>query len=79
LPYTNKDAYIYRREAGKNGRNEIPVQLSRIMERKAPDIRLEANDILYIPDNRGKRMTAETLRTLTTFGLSTATGVLIWK
>jgi polysaccharide export outer membrane protein len=79
LPYTNKNAFIYRREAGKSERNEIPVQLTRIMEHKAPDIPLQSNDILYIPDSRGKRISAETLRTITTFGVSTATGVLIWK
>jgi len=79
LPYTNKDAFIYRREAGKDDRSEIPVQLTRIMEHKAPDIRLQANDILYIPDSKGKRISAETVRTLTGFGVSAATGILIWK
>lgn len=78
LPYTNKDAFIYRREGGKEGRSEIPVQLTRIMEHKAPDIPLQSNDILYIPDSRGKRLSAETLRTLTGFGVSAATGLLIW-
>jgi hypothetical protein len=27
------------------------------MERKAPDTPLLANDILYVPDNKGRRMT----------------------
>ncbi len=79
LPYTNKDAFIYRREAGKSGRSEIPVQLTRIMEHKAPDIPLEANDILYIPDSKGKRLSAETLKTLTGFGVSAGSGLLIWR
>ena len=78
LPYTNKDAFIYRREVGKEGRSEIPVQLTHIMEHKAPDIPLQSNDILYIPDSRGKRLSAETLRTITGFGVSAATGILIW-
>ena len=26
------------------------------MERKAPDATLMANDILYVPDNKGRRM-----------------------
>lgn len=79
LPYTNKNAFIYRREQANSERTEIPVPLTRIMEHKAPDIHLEANDILYIPDSRGKRLSAETLRTITGFGVQTATGVLIWK
>ncbi len=79
LPYTNKEAYIYRREPGKTDRSEIQVPLTQIMEHKSPDVHLQANDILYIPDSRGKRLTAETIRTVTGFGVQTATGILVWK
>lgn len=78
MPYANKEAFIYRTEAGKNSRNEIPIELSRIMDRKAPDVPLEANDILYVPDSKGKRMTAQTLERLAGFGSATASGMLIW-
>lgn len=78
LPYTNKEAFIYRREAGKSERGEIPIQLARILDRKAPDVALEANDILYIPDNKGKKLTAQTIDRLAGFGAATASGVLIW-
>jgi polysaccharide export outer membrane protein len=56
MPYAAKEAYIYRRE-GNGSKNEIPIPLSKIMERKAPDTPLLANDILYVPDNKGRRMT----------------------
>ncbi|HZQ51637.1 MAG TPA: polysaccharide biosynthesis/export family protein [Bryobacteraceae bacterium] len=79
LPYTNKQAYIYRREAGKSSRDEIPVQLSRILDHKAADVALRANDILYIPDSKGRRMTAQTLERIAGFGTATASGLLIWK
>jgi polysaccharide export outer membrane protein len=79
LPYTNKDAYIYRREAGRNSRNEIVVPLQQIMRHKAPDVSLEANDILYVPDSSGRRVSAETIKVLTGFGISTASGLLIWR
>jgi len=78
LPYTSKQAFIYRREAGKNDRDEIPIQLGRILDRKAPDIPLQANDILYIPDNKGRKMTAQALDRIAGFGTSTASGVLIF-
>lgn len=41
--------------AGGIGRTEISVALSKIMERKAPDLALAANDILYVqpPPTRG--------------------------
>jgi polysaccharide biosynthesis/export protein len=78
MPYSNKEAYIYRREGGKDGRDEIPIPLERILERKAPDVPLQANDILYVPDNKGRRLTAQTLERIAGFGASTASGVLIW-
>ena len=52
--FASKNAFIYRREAN-GSKNEIPVQLDKILQRKSPDVPLIANDILYIPDNRGKR------------------------
>lgn len=78
MPYASKEAYIYRREGGKDGRDEIPIPLERILERKAPDVPLQANDILYVPDNKGRRLTAQTLERIAGFGASTASGVLIW-
>lgn len=55
LPYTQKVAYIYRKEAGQAGQDGIPVQLAEIMKRKAPDMALLPNDILYIPENGAKK------------------------
>lgn len=54
-PYAQKMAYIYRTEGASGGKNEIPIELSKIMERKSPDVALLPNDVLYIPDNKGKR------------------------
>jgi polysaccharide export outer membrane protein len=55
MPYASKEAFIYRRE-GQGPKNEIPVHLDQIMKRKAPDVVLTANDIVYIPDNKGRRL-----------------------
>jgi polysaccharide export outer membrane protein len=70
-PYSTKEAYIYRRE-GSGSKNEIAVPLDKIMARKAADVPLIANDILYIPDNKGKRMTLGALEKI--LGLGTALG-----
>jgi polysaccharide export outer membrane protein len=79
LPFSAKQAFIYRREAGAQAKNEIPIELQRIVDRKAPDVPLEANDILYVPDNKGRRMTITTLEKLAGFGAATASGVIIWR
>jgi polysaccharide export outer membrane protein len=77
LPYASKQAYIYRREASGDKR-EIPVELDKILQRKAPDVALQVDDILYIPDNKSRRNTVNIIDRITSFGASTASGVLIW-
>jgi polysaccharide export outer membrane protein len=73
-PYSTKEAYIYRRE-GNGNKNEILVPLDQIMRRKAPDVPLTANDILYIPESKGKRLTARTVEAI--IGLSGASAAAL--
>jgi polysaccharide export outer membrane protein len=53
-PYAYKKAYIYRHD-GSGAKQEIPVQLAKIMKRKLPDVHLQPDDILYVPDSSGRR------------------------
>jgi polysaccharide export outer membrane protein len=77
MPYAAKEAYIYRRE-GNGSKNEIAIPLSKIMERKAPDTPLLANDILYVPDNKGRRMTLGALDKIVTFGAAAGATALAY-
>ncbi|MGI8958248.1 MAG: SLBB domain-containing protein [Bryobacteraceae bacterium] len=79
LPFAAKQAYIYRRESGTKTQNEIPIELSRIIDRKSPDVSLKANDVLYIPDNKHRRMTMTALDRIVGFGSATASGLVIWQ
>jgi polysaccharide export outer membrane protein len=67
MPYATKEAYIYRRE-GTGSKSEIPIPLSKIMERKAPDMPLLADDILYVPDRKTRRMTLGALEKVVLVG-----------
>lgn len=78
-PFASKVAYIYRREGSGSNKDEIPIELQKIMERKKPDVTLQANDILYIPDDKHRRLTMNMLDRIATFGAGTASGVLIWR
>jgi len=60
-PFAGKLAYVYRGNGDLAGKQELPIELDKIMRRKAPDVRLMADDLLYIPDNRGRRMAVTTL------------------
>jgi len=79
LPYTGPLAFIYRRVPGSPALTEVPIELGRIMDRKAPDLPLAANDILYIPESKGKKLAATVIERLSGFGSSTATGLIVWR
>ena len=76
-PYAAKEAYVYRRSPAGT-KTEIPVALGQIMKRKSPDVPLKANDILYIPDEKGKRLTAQTLDRIAGIGGQAAVGYAIY-
>ena len=51
-----KRAMIIRRNPAKpDGREEIAVNLTKVLEGHQPDSQLQANDILFVPDSAGKR------------------------
>ncbi|HYM11508.1 MAG TPA: polysaccharide biosynthesis/export family protein, partial [Bryobacterales bacterium] len=78
LPFASKEAYIYRREAS-GAKNEIPIELRKMLDRKSPDVPLVANDILYIPDNRTRRASMTALERIASFGAGTLSGVLVYN
>jgi polysaccharide export outer membrane protein len=78
-PFSGKVAYIQRADDKSSAKSEVTVELKKIMDRKAPDVELQPKDILYIPDNTGRRLTAGVLERLAGFGSATASGLLIWR
>jgi len=62
LPYCDNTAFIYRAESGSSGKTQIPVQFKKIMDRKAPDVTVMADDVVYIPENSGRRVRSDTLK-----------------
>ena len=52
------DAVIMRTNPATGARDEIPVHVKQIANRKADDVPMKSNDVLYIPDSRGKKVLA---------------------
>ena len=52
------DAVIMRTNLATGNRDQIPVRLKDIQNRKADDVPMKSNDILYIPDSGGKKALA---------------------
>lgn len=77
MQFASQQAYIYRREGAAGGaKNEIPIELKKIMERKSPDVPLQANDILYVPDRQGRRIGMAALERILMFGGGAATAAI---
>jgi len=79
IPFAANEAYVYRRRPGTDNKDEIPVALSRIIARKSPDVTLEGDDIFYVPDSKGRRLSISAIERIAGFGAATASGLLIWR
>jgi polysaccharide biosynthesis/export protein len=74
--FASKRAYIYRTVDTQKTKQEIPVELAKIMDRKAPDVPLQAGDILYVPDDHSKRATLGLVDKLIGLGSITSSAVV---
>ncbi|MGH9657954.1 MAG: polysaccharide biosynthesis/export family protein, partial [Bryobacteraceae bacterium] len=79
MPFAGKVAYIYRREAEGSAKIEIPVELDKLLKRKSPDLALRADDVLYIPDNSGRRVGLAALEKAILFGSTAGATALVWR
>ncbi len=58
-----------------SGRQEVAVDLSRIMSGKARDLYLGPNDVLFVPNSAAKSVTTRSIET----ALQIGTGIVIWR
>jgi len=50
-----KEAIILRKNPGTGKRDEVPVDLNKVMHLKTEDVTLQDSDILFVPDSNGKK------------------------
>jgi polysaccharide export outer membrane protein len=68
-------ALIIRRGAENTGREEIALNLGKILQGKSPDPVLEPNDILFVPESGGKKALLRSAEA----AVQMATGIVIWR
>jgi polysaccharide export outer membrane protein len=68
-------AMILRQPPGSSQRQEVPVDVKKILTLKSEDIPLRQNDILYVPDSTGKHA----LRRSAEVAIAIATGAAIFR
>jgi polysaccharide biosynthesis/export protein len=69
-----KNARVLRADGGAT-REQIPANITRIMQNKEPDLQLHPDDILYIPNSVGKQIGIQGIET----GIALGTGIAIWR
>jgi polysaccharide export outer membrane protein len=72
---STKGARILRASANSKERQEITLNLRRVLDGKGGDMVMHPEDILYIPGNASKRASVQLLQT----GLQITTGLIIWR
>jgi polysaccharide biosynthesis/export protein len=71
-----KHAVVIRQDPSKPGeRQELPVDLERVLAGRAPDEPLQAGDILFVPDSQSQKA----LRRAAEAAVQITTGVIIWR
>jgi len=68
-----KEAVILRKNGETGKRDELPVDLNKVMRLQTEDVALQASDILFVPDSAGKRA----LHRAGDVALSLTTGIAI--
>jgi polysaccharide export outer membrane protein len=68
-------AVVIRKDVATGKKTEMEVNLNKIMQRKAEDVHLVANDILFVPDSTGKRA----LRRTGELALGVTSGLIILR
>lgn len=75
-PFASKQAYIYR--AGPGARSEVRIELDEILRRKQADVTVLPDDIIYIPDNKGRRLSVAAIERILAFGSSAGATALVY-
>ena len=70
-----KAVIIRKRPGAPEGREEIPVDLKKILAGRAPDAAMQPNDILFVPDSTGKKA----LRRAAEVAVQISTGLILWR
>jgi polysaccharide biosynthesis/export protein len=76
--FSCKVAFIYRHTDSGAQKQEIPLELDKIMKRKIPDQQLYATDVLYIPDATGRRVSMMALERILAFGSTAGATALVY-
>ncbi|HEY6291300.1 MAG TPA: polysaccharide biosynthesis/export family protein [Terriglobia bacterium] len=71
----NKALIVHPKSSGAGDEEDAPVKLNDILAGRAPDEPMHANEILFVPDSKGK----QAMRRAAEAAVQITTGVIIWR
>jgi len=69
------DSAVILRQDATGAKQEIPVPVKKMLKRQADDVKLQAGDVLYVPDSTAKKVAARAAEA----ALAVSSGVLIYR
>jgi polysaccharide export outer membrane protein len=69
------DARILRRNGEGGSRQEVAVNVKKILKGDSQEVSLQGNDILFIPEAGGKAVAGKAIDTM----LRVGTGLMVWR
>lgn len=70
-----QNSLILRKTADSTDRQEIPIDLRKVLAGRSPDVMMQANDVLLVPTSTGKKIAARAIEAI----VQTGTGIAIWR
>jgi len=75
LNASSQHARILRNSGSSATREQIPIDLKKVLAGKIPDVQLMPDDVLFVPDNTAKRAATRAAEA----ALTTISGLIIWR
>jgi protein involved in polysaccharide export with SLBB domain len=79
-PTAGSKAFLLRPSASRSEKKEeIALNLKKLMKRQDPDLPLQTDDVIFIPDSKARRLGEAALTTGITSLIYSSAGGLIWR
>ncbi|MBI3694976.1 MAG: polysaccharide biosynthesis/export family protein [Acidobacteria bacterium] len=78
-PTASTKAFLLRPAAGAQQKTEVALDLKKLMRRQAPDLSLESNDVIFIPDSRSKRYSQAGITAVMSSMTYALGGLILWR
>jgi polysaccharide export outer membrane protein len=79
LPSVGSKAYLLRTTGPGDEKKEIALNLQRIMKHREPDPLLQANDVIFVPDSKTKKLKEAGATGAIQALMYSVAGAIVWR